>query len=72
MNIKYSYLLSILGFVLTGWGAGMISVHYVIGNSSPINSVNAIGLLLAVIGMGIVIVSLSKLKGQWSFEVIDE
>jgi len=72
MNIKYSYLLSILGFVMSGWGAGMISVHYVIGNSSPINSINALGLLLAVIGMGIVIVSLSKLKGQWSFEVIEE
>lgn len=72
MNIKYSYLLSIIGFVLTGWGAGMVSVHYLIGNSSPINTVNAVGLAVAMIGMGILIPALTKLKGQWSFEVIED
>lgn len=72
MSLKHNYLLSLVGLVMTGWGAGMISVHYIIGNSSPINSINAIGLLIAVIGMGITIVTLAKLKGSWSFEVIEE
>lgn len=70
--IKHYYLLSLLGFVLSGFGGGMISVHYIIGNSSPINSINALGLVVAVIGMGITIASLSKLKGVWSFEVVEE
>jgi hypothetical protein len=72
MSLKRNYLLSLLGLVLSGFGGGMISVHYIIGNSSPINSINALGLVVAVIGMGITIVTLSKLKGKWDFEVIEE
>jgi len=41
----------------------MISVHYLIGNSSPINSVNAVGLIIAFTGLAIVIKTLSTLKG---------
>jgi len=58
-----------LGLVLTGWGAGMISVHYFIGNSSPINTVNAVGLIIAVIGFGLTIVSLNKLKTVMEFKI---
>lgn len=72
INLKRNFLTSLLGLVLSGWGAGMVSVHYLIGNSSPINSINAVGLTIAVIGMGMAIVSLSKLKGSWDFEVIEE
>ena len=72
MKLKHNYVLSLLGLVLTGFGAGILSVHYIIGNSSPINSINAIGLIISVIGMGLTIVTLSKLKGAWSFEVIEE
>lgn len=57
---------------MSGWGAGIISVHYLIGNTSPINSINAIGLLIAGIGLAITIVSFSFIKGNWDFEVIEE
>lgn len=72
MKFKHRFLTSLAGLLTTGWGAGIISVHYLIGNSSPINSVNAIGLVIAVIGMGITIASFSSMKGQWDFEVIEE
>lgn len=61
-----------LGLVLTGWGAGIISVHYIIGNSSPINSINAVGLIVAMIGFTLTIASLIKMKGILDFSVIEE
>lgn len=72
MKFQHRFLTALIGLVLSGWGAGIISVHYLIGNSSPINYINGIGLLIAIIGMGITITSFSSMKGQWNFEVIEE
>jgi hypothetical protein len=63
MKLKHQYAIAFIGLIMAGWGAGMISVHYLIGNSSPINSVNAVGLIIAFTGLAIVIKTLSTLKG---------
>ena len=72
MKFKHKFLTALIGLVTSGWGAGIISVHYMIGNSSPLNSINAIGLIIAVVGLGITIGSFAALKGQWSFEVVED
>lgn len=61
-----------LGLVLIGWGAGIISVHYIIGNSSPINSINGVGLIVTMIGFGLTIASLIKMKDVLDFSVVEE
>ncbi len=72
MTIRYIFPILMLGLVLTGWGAGIISVHYIIGNSSPINSINAVGLIIAMIGFGLTIISLTKMKTVLDFKVVEE
>lgn len=72
MKFKHRFLASLVGLITSGWGAGIISVHYLIGNSSPINSINGVGLIIAIIGMGITITAFSSMKGQWDFEVIED
>ena len=62
MNLKLTLLIPITGMVLAGWGAGILSVGYIIGATNPLNSVNALGLLLTVVGLSMVIISLSKLR----------
>lgn len=63
MKLKHQYAIAFIGLIMAGWGAGMISVHYIIGNSSPINTINALGLIIAFTGLSIVIKTLSTLKG---------
>ena len=70
--IKHTFLLMLFGLVVSGWGAGIISVHYIIGNSSPINTVNAVGIIIAGIGLVITIGTIRKLKGFWQFEEVLE
>jgi len=70
ISLKKSFLLVLIGLVIAGWGGGILSVHYIIGNSSPINSINAIGMGLIVVGLAVTIKSLSVIKPY--FEVIEE
>ena len=72
MGLRYIFPILMLGLVLIGWGAGMVSVHYLIGNSSPINSVNAVGLIVSMIGFALTISSLIKMKGVLDFKVVEE
>lgn len=69
MNPKYALLIPISGMILSGWGGGILSVGYLIGATNPINSINALGLTLAVIGMAMIIISLSKLKRLLEIQV---
>jgi len=62
MKLKHQYLFSLAGLILIGWGAGMLSVGYMIGVTNPINSINAIGLILAGLGFAIFIKMLSLIK----------
>lgn len=60
----------IFGMILMAWGGGMLSVHYIIGNTSPLNTINAFGLIIAGLGFAITIKSLSVLRKY--IEVIRE
>ena len=62
MKLKHQYSISLIGLIMVGWGGGMISVGYMIGQSTPINSINAIGLIIAGLGFAIVIKTLSTIK----------
>ena len=55
-------LYPILGMICMAWGGGMLSVGYMIGDTNPINTVNAFGLIIAGLGFAITIKSLSVLK----------
>ena len=64
-NLKRNFFTSLLGLVLSGWGGGMVSVHYLIGNSFPINSINAVGkLIIFVSNVRFVYVSKILMKGS--------
>lgn len=63
-------LYPILGCVLAAWGGGILSVGYIVGDTNPINTINAFGLILAGLGMAIIIKSLSILKKY--IEVVEE
>lgn len=55
-------VIPIFGLGLMSWGGGMLSVGYLIGDSNPINTVNAFGLIVSGLGFAITIKSLSVLK----------
>ena len=57
----------LLGLVVSGWGAGVLSVHYLIGNAYPLNSINAVGILFLGVGLGMTLYGIIKLKGVWNF-----
>ena len=62
MSSKYLYLLTLLGLVLSGWGGGMISVGYIIGDVNPINTINAFGLIILGLGLAITIATIRGIK----------
>lgn len=55
-------LYPIIGLILVAWGGGMLSVHYLIGNDNPINTINAFGLIITGLGFAIMIKSLAVIK----------
>jgi hypothetical protein len=61
-GLKNPLLYPILGSAIASWGGGMLFVGFMIGDTNPINTVNAFGLILAGLGLAITIKSLSVLK----------
>lgn len=63
-------ILPLIGLALISWGGGMLSVGYLIGSLNPINTVNALGLIITGLGFAITIKSLSVIKKY--IEVVEE
>ena len=68
MKLKHQYLLSLVSLVISGWGGGMVFVGWMIGNTNPINTPNAIGLILVGLGLAIMIKTLSTIR-KVDFEI---
>ena len=68
VHLKHYFILSIFGFVASGFGGGMLFTFYFI----TLDSVMLIGSIVSMIGFGLIIFALTKLKGLWSFEVVEE
>lgn len=70
MKASQTILLPLLGLLFMGWGGGMLSVGYMIGDTNPINTINAFGLIITGLGLAITIKCLSIFKKY--VEIVEE
>tara|TARA_R110002126_G_scaffold1880_1_gene11187 strand:- start:6907 stop:7116 length:210 start_codon:yes stop_codon:yes gene_type:complete len=66
--IKYHFYLALVGFVTSGFGGGMLfSFQYI-----TLDNITLVGSIVSMVGLGLLLFTLTKLKGYWSFEVVEE
>lgn len=69
-NMNNPYFITIIGFILMSFAAGWLGLATILGIPG-MSSVGAVGVTLFGVGLGIVIVLLSKLKSI-EVKVVDE
>ena len=66
--MKYNFYLALIGFVASGFGGGLLAGFYFI----TLDNILLVGSIVSMVGLGLTLYALTKLKGLWSFEVVEE